>query len=113
MSWKDDYKQAVLRYFLDHGRPMPVPGEEYAPWSDGVAGGALKLHEHMTGCALNVAACTMVEETNWTVWGGTFGEDTTTYGCKVTLTCECGHITGRPWRLDTESLADLINGICA
>jgi hypothetical protein len=110
-GWQCDYKLAVLTYFYEQGDLLPAPDEKLDPWNDGKSRQTMAMHEHFKTCGFDVDKSTMVEDTDWSTWGGTFGDDQFHVGGKVGIFCQCGEIAPRYWRLGTGELGELINGL--
>lgn len=112
-TWQERYKRAVLSYVILHGDAQPAPGAKAQPWDNGIARDNAAMQEHLGTCQLDLAACTMLEDTHWYEWGGTFSSDKFCTGYRVGITCACGGVRDRHWRLEPENLAELINSFAA
>lgn len=107
-EWEQRYWRSVISFFVRHGTPMPVDPD---PWDNGEAPAAISIRDHFISCGINWKNSTMVEETNWTIWGGTGGNDTWEFGYKVNVTCKCGNYVRYPFSNRGITMAELINGI--
>lgn len=111
LTWQDRYKRAVLSYLIVHGSITHGPGQKSSPWDNGVGPDGHAVRVHLAGCYLDLGKCTMLEETTWTEWGGTFDSDTLKLGVLAGVTCTCGEIRDRKFQLDAEDMIGIINGV--
>lgn len=129
-TWQDTYHRAMLRYFTEHGAVMAHRDEEHEQYGDRgelssyVVRRILKeddhpqqrpdqVREHVLSCGVDLAKSSVVQETDWTRWGGSFADDEFIQGLKVEVTCRCGQQQRRGFRLERTSTAELINGLMA
>lgn len=117
MAWQDDYKAVVVAYVTERGKPQAdrALGDDPEPWDNGEPGYARvqEIRAHLASCGIDITRCSMLEDTNWTEWGGTFGDDTFVTGYRIRVTCRCGTVADRGFRLTSESLAKLVNDLAS
>jgi hypothetical protein len=110
-SWQQQFRRALLSYLIEQGR---VPPQHYLrPWEEDDPSATRRMHEHfdrtLTACTPDTAKSSWKDDL-WTVWGGTFSEDTIEPCILATVSCTCGEIVQVKVRY-TGSYADLITGI--
>ena len=131
MQWKDEYRELVRDFMARNGRPMQVNRD--ATWSGdrvstyGWGHEDWKIHRHVSeygprnlqgeSCHWIVPEGATLEEHTYSMFAGTFTENTDEHGCEVyPVHCACGRykdITLRWTGSLTEMLHDIlgINGI--
>lgn len=109
-SWKDELNRRIVDYLVSNGSPVD-PKPSYYGW---LADDYRELHAHLSGCALDYAKCDY-EDTEWTEFAGTFAELSDSYmkGIKALVTCSCGQVAAREWRVRDGSYAEMLKAITA
>lgn len=117
--WQDTYHRAMLRYFTEHGQVMAHRNEDGDDYGERGSLSHMKgqspdaVRAHVLSCGVDLPESSIVQETDWTRWGGTFGNDEFITGLKVEVTCRCGQQRRRGFRLENTSTAELVNGLMA
>jgi hypothetical protein len=107
VSWKDEYRQALLIFAVRHGVVMAETGRD---WDDYAAPRAeqedVKMH---VLCAERTTVHEMKEST-WSEGSDTFNEGTEAHGLDLIVSCECGEVDHRRVRYEG-TVGEILIGI--
>ena len=98
MTWQEELNKRIVDYILANGSPVDISVRSlYYGWQ---ARDREALYEHLRTCPLDYTKCTFTDD-EWTEFAGTFAEsDNRCVGLGAAITCSCGEIAGRPWRME-------------
>jgi hypothetical protein len=108
--WKAEFKARSIAYILDNG--TPVDNSDRDLYYGYIARDWRELFEHFERCGPLLAKSGNIVDTDWTEFSGTFAprDWDRKHGLEVTISCKCGKVKDRKWRLE-ENFGTLIRAI--
>lgn len=107
MSWKDEYKRALVDCLAQRGTLVSEDPSYYGYYDSKW----IEAKRHLETCGVDYAKSSEVYDVEWREFNGTFNEeDDSKQGVEVKVSCRCGEIFNRSFRYDG-GMADIIRAI--
>lgn len=108
MSWKDEYKRALVDFMAKHA-DLVAEDPSYYGYMDK---DWLQVKRHLENdCAVDYDTASEIYDVDWREFNGTFNdEDDTRQGVEVRFSCKCGRVVNRQFRY-THGMAEVIRAI--
>jgi hypothetical protein len=100
-SWQLEFKKRSLAYMIEHGTPVG-DGDDSHLYYGYIDHNWRELLDHLATCSPDPIKSTSIIDKTWTEFAGTFADrsEDLRHGLELTVTCSCGKVRDKRWRLE-------------